>query len=331
MMRYRRLGRTGLQVSELGFGCGSTAGLFTDQSEDAQRAATRLALDGGVTLFDTAFRYGAGRSETNLGRTLRALGDPDVVVASKLRVERSHLDDIVAAVREMAVEALQRLGRNHLDLVQLHNRVAVEDVLEPEYAGVLSLTDLDHRGVTAALRALVAEGLARFIGFSGIGEPEAVRAVIAGGEYDTVQLYYNLLNPSAGMRVTPGFRYIDYAQAIALAHEHDVGVLAIRALAGGALAEGPPRPAGAGSWGVWARGELTADHARAPKLAQLCRPDETLSQAAIRFVLADARVGSVLVGFTSPEDVLAALTTLDGPVDFSDSERAALRASLEFS
>ena len=73
-MQYRTLGRTGLRVSEIGFGCGNVGGLMTRDGHDEQLGAVRHALDLGINYFDTARAYGEGRSETNLGRVLDEAG-----------------------------------------------------------------------------------------------------------------------------------------------------------------------------------------------------------------------------------------------------------------
>ncbi len=69
-MRYGKLGRTGLSISEIGFGCGSAGGLFTRDLHEEQLRAVRRALELGITFFDTASAYGNRKSETNLGRVL---------------------------------------------------------------------------------------------------------------------------------------------------------------------------------------------------------------------------------------------------------------------
>lgn len=330
-MRYSKLGRTGLTVSVVGFGCGSSAALFTDRSADDQYLAAKAAVDGGINFFDTAYRYAAGKSEEALGATLRRLGHPDVVVATKLRVDREDFADVGASVRGQVIASLRRLGREHLDLIQLHNTVSVGDVTEPEYYGPLSVGDLFHRGVVDALEDLRPAGLVRAIGFSGIGEPAAVVKILEAGAFDTVQVYLNLLNPSAAMRVPPGFRYIDYARVIDLAAARGAGVIAIRVLAGGALSESEPRAPGTGSWARRAWEELAGDHARAARLRGLRRPGEDLSQAAIRFALAQPNVDAALVGFWSEADVAAALAVEAMGPSVTDDELHLLRSTLEIS
>src|SRR5712691_4845917 len=111
-MEQRPLGRTGLTVSALGFGCGSVGGLMVRGEPADQRAAVTRALDAGVTYFDTAPSYGDGRSEENLGRTLRELGAWErVVVGTKVRLSAAERADPATAIRISIEQSLRRLGR----------------------------------------------------------------------------------------------------------------------------------------------------------------------------------------------------------------------------
>ena len=92
-MQKRRLGRTGLEVSVLGYGAGAVGGLFTKgTAADQERAAAR-AIEAGINYFDTAALYGNGESERNLGRVLKAL-KADVVVGTKVRLSTQHRADV---------------------------------------------------------------------------------------------------------------------------------------------------------------------------------------------------------------------------------------------
>src|SRR5438132_12273132 len=127
-MDYRKLGKTGLRVSALGFGAGAIGGLFVRGDRDEQRRAVARALEAGITYFDTAPSYGDGRSEENLGRVLRDLDAWDrVVVGTKVRLRPPDLDDPQAAIARSIEGSLRRLGRETIDLVQLHNPIAGTD------------------------------------------------------------------------------------------------------------------------------------------------------------------------------------------------------------
>src|SRR5258706_3495404 len=86
-MERRRLGRSGLQLSVLGFGCGSNGGLMVRGERSEQERGVARAIELGITYFDTAPSYGDGESERNLGRVLRQL-KPDVLVGTKVRVPK---------------------------------------------------------------------------------------------------------------------------------------------------------------------------------------------------------------------------------------------------
>src|SRR5215471_19615483 len=118
-METRQLGRTGLSVSALGFGCGAIGGLFVRGTAEEQRHAFEQAVAAGITYFDTAPGYGDGRSEENLGKVLAATG-AHVHVGTKVRLGPADLVDIRGAVRRSLEASLRRLRRGRVDLVQLH-------------------------------------------------------------------------------------------------------------------------------------------------------------------------------------------------------------------
>ncbi|MGH7829154.1 MAG: aldo/keto reductase [Candidatus Binatia bacterium] len=296
-MKFRALGRTDLQISEIGFGCGNTAGLMVRASHEEQLKAVRHALDLGINYFDTAVAYGDGKSEANLGRVLEELG-AEVTTATKVRLRAEDLPDLKAATINSVEQSLQRLRKKSAHLIQLHTRVAIERrerrfTLTPQEV-------LGQNGVLAGFKALREEGKVRYFGFSGLGDPRALHTLIDSGEFHSVQAYYNLLNPSAGQPVPPGFSALDYGRLIARAAAQGMGVVVIRVLAAGALTETVPardessEPLSPGS-------DYALDVARARKLEFLIDGKEikTLSQAAIRFALMKPEVSTVLVGFSN--------------------------------
>ena len=123
-METRRLGQTEIEVSALGFGCGAVGGLLVKgEHHDMVRVVAR-AIELGVTYFDTAAIYGNGQSEASLGRVLEELG-AGVLVGTKVRLRAEEMEDIERAVFRSVETSLQRLRLERVDLIQLHNSVAL--------------------------------------------------------------------------------------------------------------------------------------------------------------------------------------------------------------
>src|SRR5262245_28733312 len=137
-METRQLGRTGLSVSALGFGCRAIGGLFVRSTVKEQRRTFEQAVAGGITYFDTAPGYGDGRSEENLEKALAATG-AHVHVRTKVRLGPADLVDIRGAVRRSLKASLRRLRRGRVDLVQLHNRIGLR---RENRGGTLSVEDI---------------------------------------------------------------------------------------------------------------------------------------------------------------------------------------------
>jgi len=300
-MQYRHLGRTGLKVSELGFGCGSIGGLLVRGEYPTMRRAVARALELGITYFDTASQYGDGQSEVNLGAVLRELR-ADPVVGTKVRLKPPDLDRIEAAIAESVEASLRRLGRERVDLIQLHNPFVPRS--GPDQVGVT----LHHfSAVLRAFETLERQGKLRFWGITGLGETEVLHQVVEGGGFHTVQAVYNLLNPSAGMQAPAGFSYQDYRQLIDRAAGQQMGVIVIRALAGGALSGTPDRhPVAARSVApIATERDYAADVARARRFAFLVENGtvSSLVEAAIRFAISKPEISTALVGISSLEQL----------------------------
>jgi aryl-alcohol dehydrogenase-like predicted oxidoreductase len=132
-MEYRTLGNTALQVSSLGFGCGAVGGILVKGDKREMVRAVARAMDAGITYFDTAAVYGDGLSETNLGIALKEVGGGRPVIGTKIRMLISDLDNIAASVPRLVDESLKRLGRDSVDLMQLHNFLAVKRINETRW------------------------------------------------------------------------------------------------------------------------------------------------------------------------------------------------------
>jgi aryl-alcohol dehydrogenase-like predicted oxidoreductase len=305
-VHYRQLGRTGLEVSALGFGCGAVGGLLVrGDPKDMLRVVAR-ALELGITYFDTARIYGDGKSEENLGRILQEL-KVDVVVGTKVRLLAEDMDDIEDAVIASVEGSLKRLRLDRVDLIQLHNAVALARQPERGWVGVD-----DVKTVIRAFQRLQQYGRVCNWGINGLGETEALQRAVASGRADTIQCCFNLINPSAGIHVPPGFTFQDYAQLIDRAAELQMGVMAIRVLAGGALSGSRTRhPNAARTVAPIATGATYADDvALAERFSFLVQEGyvSSLVEAAIRFVIGKPEVSTTLVGISNMEQLEQAVT-----------------------
>jgi hypothetical protein len=180
-MNYRTLGKTGEKVSEIGFG-GAGAGLRNylrrwDPSQEEQtqlvEQAIQRAVELGINYFDTAPLYG---SEEMFGWALKPHRD-QVFIATKVREENAY--DTLRSIED----SLARLQTDHLDLIQYHGGwytdQQVENILKPD-------------GVLAGMRAAQEDGLVRYVGYTDEGVNAQGQKLIDSGEFDMVQLQYNL-------------------------------------------------------------------------------------------------------------------------------------------
>ena len=299
-MDYRKFGNTGIEVSEIGFGCGDVGGLMVRGEHAYQVRAVARAMELGINYFDTASRYGGGQSETNLGRVLKELS-AEVYVGTKYSLGEADPNDLKAGVIQSVEASLKRLGREQVDLIQLHDRISSQTDVS-----VRAITVSDVLGeVREALEALKFQGKVRFYGMTGVGEPKGIHEVVASGLVSTVQTVYNLINASAGAAAPAGFDMPDYARLIDLSAEKNVGVIVIRVLAAGALTGTSVRhpvavqtvaPIGSGR-------DFQQDESRARQFAFIV--DEgfagDMPEASIRFALSNPGVSTVLVGYSDLE------------------------------
>jgi aryl-alcohol dehydrogenase-like predicted oxidoreductase len=143
-------------------------------------------------------------------------------------------------VLEGVRQSLVRLRVRQVTLLQLHNGVTDRNGDEP--ASLSAEAILEPGGVAEALTIAREKGLARFIGLTGTGSPEALRRVVLSGRFDTIQVPYNRLNPSAGRVMEKDFSEMNYGNILADCQGLEMGAFAIRVLAGGALLGLPPSP-----------------------------------------------------------------------------------------
>lgn len=209
-MERRRLGRTGLMVSEVGFGAWGIGGtLWLGAQDDQSLKALHRAIDLGVNFIDTALVYGLGHSERLVGRVLRERTE-ELLIATKVPPKNrvwpasagSRVGEVFPAayIVEAAEESLRNLGREQVDLLQLH---------------VWHDTFLDQEGWQSAFSKLKQSGKARFLGVSVTEhEPDTALRAVASGLFDVVQVIYNVFDQQPEASLFPACQ------------KHDVGVLA---------------------------------------------------------------------------------------------------------
>ncbi|MEA2883541.1 MAG: hypothetical protein QOH32_2797 [Bradyrhizobium sp.] len=310
-MQFRAFGRTGMRLSVLGFGCGAVGGLMVrGDAADQQRTIAR-AIAAGVNYFDTAVLYGDGESEKNLGRVLRALKPADAVVGTKVRVPPGEV--IADAVTASLEGSLARLGLERVDIFHLHNPVT-------ESGGETALSVrqvLDE--VVPAFEKARGQGKIRFLGLTALGDTAALHRVIGAGVFDSAQVVYNMLNPSAGETLPQNYPAQDYGRLFDSTKAAGVGVVGIRVLAGGALSGSADRHpiAGPAPEPIGSAMRYDADVDRARRLLPLVEEGfaKTLTEAATRFALSHPAMGTMLVGMATPQQFDAALAAAEkGPL-----------------
>src|SRR5262245_1063394 len=228
-METRVFGRTGMRLSILGFGCGAVGGLMVRGDAADQERTIARAIDAGVNYFDTAVQYGDGESEKNLGRVLQKLKPADVVVGTKVRLPQSEVGRVADAVMTSLEGSLARLRLDRVDILHLHNPIT-----ETGGGPALSVRQVPD-DVVPAFERLREQGKIRFLGLTALGETAALHQVIEARVFDSAQVVYNMLNPSAADELPANYPAQDYGRLFDHTKAAGVGVVGIRVLAGGAL------------------------------------------------------------------------------------------------
>jgi aryl-alcohol dehydrogenase-like predicted oxidoreductase len=322
-MEYRELGRTGLQVSMLGFGCGNVGGLIIRGAHQDRVRAVARAMEAGITYFDTAPQYGNGQSEENLGQVLQEL-KANVYVGTKVRVPAESFDDLRGAITRSVDTSLRRLRRDSVELIQLHNHIARQRL-----PGEAALSVDDVLGeVVATFQSLQTQGKVKYYGITALGDTTALHAVIDSGLFYSAQVCFNLLNPSAGHVVPAGFPSQDFGQLLDRAAAKRMGCIGIRVLAAGALSGLMERhpiavpsvsPIGTGP-------DYQTDVKLAQALTFLTREGyaNSLIEAAMRFAWSHPRLSTALAGFSSLDHLEQAITAVErGPLPAAAMQRLA--------
>ncbi len=301
-MKYRAFGRLGWQVSEIGYGMWGLAG-WTGGDDEQTRSALRLAVDLGCNFFDTALAYGEGRSEQILGELVREHPGQRLFIASKIPPKNRTwpsrrgfaLADVFPPehVRSSVEASLKNLGLNSLDLIQFH-------VWEDEWA--------DDPRWQRAVENLKQEGLVRSVGVSvNRWEPWNVLCTLRTGLIDAVQVIYNIFDQAPEDELFPACR--ERKVAVIARVPFDEGSLA------GTLTLESRWPAGDWRNSYFVPENLKASVERVERLRPLVPAGSTMPEMALRFILSNPDVATVIPGMRRPAHVRSNIAASDaGPL-----------------
>ncbi|MBX3256609.1 MAG: aldo/keto reductase [Chitinophagaceae bacterium] len=289
-MNFNPLGKSGLQVSELSFGCMS---LGTNDEDNAR--LIHYAIDNGINYFDTADLYQKGQNEITVGRALKGKRDK-IILATKVgnqwRADGSGWDwnPQREYILRCVDESLKRLDVDYIDVYQLHGGT-LEDPIDE---------------VIATFEQLVQQGKIRFYGISSI-RPNVIREYVAKSNIISVMMQYSLLD-----------RRPEEA-CLSLLAEKNIGVLARGSLATGLLVNKTADP-----YLNYSEDEV---HHAASAVQAISGESRKPSHTALRFVLQQRGISSAVVGIRTMEQLKDVLATLQTP-ELTESEIQYLRASL---
>ena len=276
-MKLKRLGRTNVLVSEIGFGAWAISGRGYGPTDDKDSIrALHRALDLGVNFIDTADIYGDGHSEELIGRVLRERNDKEAIIATKFGWDFYRDGGIRSNLKRNYIsfaleKSLKRLGREWIDIYQIHNS-------KPD--------DIERDNVYETLDEFKKQGKIRFYGVSAYYVEDGIEA-IKTGKPDTIQIIYSILEQEVEEKLFP------------LAIKNDIGIIAREPLASGLLTgkynENSKFPKTDHRHG-WSKKFLEESARKVSRLKFLEKEGQTLIQAALRFSLSYKAVSVVIPG-----------------------------------
>ncbi len=298
-MKHRKFGRLGWQVSEIGYGMWGLAG-WTGSDKAEVDDALRLSVELGCNFFDTALGYGSGLSETILGKLLKEFPDRKLYAATKIPPMNRKwpskpdfaISDVFPApyIVEYTEKSLKNLGVEQIDLQQFH-------VWEDGWA--------NHDEWKEAVQKLTREGKVAAWGISvNRWEPENCLDTLRTGLIDAVQVIYNIFDQAPEDELFPLCRQLDIGVIARV--PFDEGTLT------GTLTKETVFPPNDWRSTYFVPENLTASVQRADALKPLVPADMNLPEMALRFILDNPDVGTVIPGMRKTANVRANTATSDG-------------------
>jgi len=311
-MQYRMFGRTDWQVAEMGYGMWGMGG-WTGSQDDESMEGLRRSVELGCNFFDTAFAYGEGHSEKLLGRLVREYPTHTLYTATKIPPKNrvwpsrrgSILEDVFPSdyIREQTMKSLENLGTKHIDLMQFH-------VWEDDWAK-------DERW-QRTVDDLKREGLVKSFGVSvNRWEPDNCLETLKTGQIDAVQVIYNIFDQNPEDNLFPLCKELNIA--IIARVPFDEGTLT------GTLTKDSTWPGGDWRNTYFVPENLHASVDRAEALRPLIPAGMTMAEMALRFILANPTVSTIIPGMRKLKNVEANIAASDGkalPADLVEKLRA---------
>ena len=298
-MQYRRFGRLGWLVSEIGYGMWGMGGWTGSDDEESRRSLDR-SIELGCTFFDTAFAYGMGRSEKLLGEALKRHPGKKLYVATKVppkdwkwpgRAETPVSETFPADhIVEMTEKSLGNLGVERLDLQQLH---VWSDAWAADGGWQRAAEELKRRGLVGGFGISVNRW-----------QPANVLKALSTGLVDSVQVVYNVFDQNPEDELFPACRKLDVG--IIARVPFDEGSLT------GTLTKDTTWPDGDWRNVYFTPANLAETLERVDRLAMLVPSGMDLPEVALRFILANPDVGTVIPGMRKIRHVERNLAASDG-------------------
>jgi aryl-alcohol dehydrogenase-like predicted oxidoreductase len=302
-MKYRRFGRTGWMVSEVGYGMWGMGG-WKDSDDSESLASLQLAVDLGCNFFDTAWGYGAGHSEGLLGQIVRSNPGKNLYTATKIPPKNSiwpsrrefTLDDCFPPehIEQYVHKSLKNAGLDSFDLMQFH---VWEDSWVEDERWVKKMEELRRQGLFQA----VGISINRWEPWNGV-------KTVRSGLVDAVQVIYNIFDQNPEDELFPACREMDVAVIARV--PFDEGSLTGNLTLESKWPEGDWR----NSYFVSENLKASVEHAEA--LRPLIPTGQTMPEMALRFILNNPDVSTIIPGMRKPRHVRANLAASDaGPLD----------------
>ena len=301
-MKYTTLGKTGLKISQIGFGAwGIGGGAKTLRWRDMWKADDTLskqsllkAFDAGINFYDTALGYEAGHSERLIAETLKG---KDIVIATKVPPMDGHWPAINKNIEKVfpkdyiiqkAKESYNNLGNRTIDLLQLH--VWLDDWFDTN----------DWREASAILKK---EGIIKYFGVSiNDHDPNSALKIVESGEIDTIQVIYNIFDQSPKDKLFP------------IAKKKNVGIIARVPLDEGSLSGTLTYES---SFNDWRKDYFTPDRLKEVVdrvetiKKKLSHEDKTMAQIALKFAILEDAADVAIVGMRNPKHVPENMRSVD--------------------